>query len=274
MATAATIVGVALGQVGVHEGKSGGHWDNVQIYSPNVTGLEWSQGQPWCATFVSWCAEAAGVKSLYPVTASCSVGVRWFKDRGRWSDYPAVGAQVFYGVGGSAHTGIVIGFDRDSITTIEGNTNTSGSAEGDGVYQKTRQRRDPYVYGYGVPAYAGLLSADPRWGGSSSGNIQATAPATPVVYLSRLVQAAKTDPSAAQGHQTYAAGVKIVEKALKNEGLLGVTYSADGSFGSTTVTAYARWQYELGYRGNDANGIPGMASLSALGKMHGFKVVS
>lgn len=69
-----------------------------------------------------------------------------------------------FGPGGGSHTGIVIAYDAATITTIEGNTNVSGSAEGDGVYRKTRQRRDTYVHGYGYPDYpGGIRSADPNW---------------------------------------------------------------------------------------------------------------
>lgn len=99
-------------------------------------------------------------------------------------------------------------------------------------------------------------------------------PKKPEVDLSKLVAAAKADPRAAQGHQTYAAGVKLVERALVAEGVLGKTYSADGSFGSTTVAAYAAWQRRLGYSGTAADGIPGAASLKKLGAKHGFTVVA
>lgn len=99
-------------------------------------------------------------------------------------------------------------------------------------------------------------------------------PAPPTVDLSRLVQAARTDPAAKQGHQTYAAGVRLVEAALRAEGLLGSTYASDGSFGSVTVTAYAAWQRRLGYTGRDADGIPGRTSLERLGAKHNFKVVA
>jgi hypothetical protein len=64
-------------------------------------------------------------------------------------------------------------------------------------------------------------------------------PATPTVDLSNVVAAARTDPGAAQGHQTHPADVRIVEAALKAEGLLSAKYASDGSFGSTTVAAYA-----------------------------------
>jgi hypothetical protein len=48
----------------------------------------------------------------------------------------------------------------------------------------------------------------------------------------------------------------------------------DGSFGSLTVNAYARWQKRLGYSGTAADGIPGMTSLKKLGAKHGFDVVA
>ena len=102
----------------------------------------------------------------------------------------------------------------------------------------------------------------------------APTPSTPRVDLSRLIQAAKTDPGARQGHQTYMAGVNIVERALVAEGLLGKTYAGDGSFGTTTIAAYAAWQRRCGYVGKAADGFPGKASLERLGKRHGFNVVA
>lgn len=156
------LVRIAGSQVGYHEGRSGGHWDNHQKYSPAVPGLEWSQNQPWCCTFVSWLAMKAGLADLFPRTASCKVAMDWWKQRGQWSEYPAVGAQVIYG--GGVHTGIVTGFDDTYVYTIEGNTNTNGSAEGDGVYRKKRLRRDAYVTGYGYPATKHhLKTADPNY---------------------------------------------------------------------------------------------------------------
>ena len=92
---------------------------------------------------------------------------------------------------------------------------------------------------------------------------------------SRLIAAAKTDPGAKQGHITYMAGTNLVEAALVKLGYLGKAYAGDGSFGSTTVTAYGKWQHHLGYRGTDANGIPGQKSLVELGKKSGlFTVVA
>lgn len=51
--------------------------------------------------------------------------------------------------------------------------------------------------------------------------------------------------------------VGLVEKALEEEG----------------VPNYIEWQRSLGYRGGDADGVPGEVSLKTLGRKHGFRVV-
>lgn len=154
------VLAIAREEVDYHEGKTGGMWNNRTKYAGEVPGLAWADGQPWCATFVAWVAMKAGAAELFPRTASCDVGGQWFKDRGQWSEYPAVGAQVFYGTPADLnHTGIVVAFDADTITTIEGNTNVTGSREGDGVYRKVRRRRDAYVVGYGYPKYPGGIES-------------------------------------------------------------------------------------------------------------------
>ncbi|WP_329471674.1 N-acetylmuramoyl-L-alanine amidase [Streptomyces sp. NBC_01723] len=98
------------------------------------------------------------------------------------------------------------------------------------------------------------------------------APQKPVVDLSRLVAAARSNPKSSGQPVTYA-GVRTVEAALVDEGLLAKTYS-DGHYGTTTITAYAAWQRRLGYSGKDADGIPGRTSLDRLGDRHGFNVTS
>ncbi|HEX5568015.1 MAG TPA: N-acetylmuramoyl-L-alanine amidase [Streptomyces sp.] len=97
-------------------------------------------------------------------------------------------------------------------------------------------------------------------------------PKKPTVSLAKLVSAARSNP-ATKGQPVTYAGVKTVEAALVNAGLLAKKYS-DGHYGTTTVTAYAAWQRKLGYRGKDADGIPGRASLERLADKYGFRVVA
>jgi hypothetical protein len=159
------LVHVARSQLGYHEGRANGHWDNVEKYAPQVAGLSWAQGQPWCDVFVAWCFLRAGLEELLPlVSASVAASTASWRKIDRFSQYPAYGAQALFGLNGDEHTGIVVAYDADRVTTIEGNSNTDGSAEGWGVVKNTHQRRDPWVYGYGYPDFAeGIESADPGY---------------------------------------------------------------------------------------------------------------
>ena len=109
---------------------------------------------PWCACFVSWCADRAGLlpSGALPKFSSCSAGVRWFRDRGRWygaDTVPAPGMIVFfdwYGDGSPDHTGIVCTVTADGIRTIEGNS-------GDACRERNYAFRDPQILGYGAPLF-------------------------------------------------------------------------------------------------------------------------
>lgn len=96
----------------------------------------------------------------------------------------------------------------------------------------------------------------------------------PKVSVARVVAAARKDPSAAQGAASHATDVKPVEAALAKLGFMAGTYASDGSFGSVTVRAYAQFQRSLGYRGQDADGVPGKQSLSVLAARSGLFTVT
>ncbi|WP_441251207.1 hypothetical protein [Kitasatospora sp. McL0602] len=172
-------------QVDYHEGQDhDGTWNNVQKFSEQTPGLEWSDGEPWCATFQAWAAHQRGIDSLWPMTAGCRDAVDWWQRHGRWSHYPVLGGPFYLGPGGGTHTGTVYAYDGDTIYTVEGNTNNNGSANGDGVYLRQRPRRGPgSPYGYGVPAWPeGTISADPALGGTPAAEVGTpTTPAPPVI---------------------------------------------------------------------------------------------
>jgi len=99
--------------------------------------------------------------------------------------------------------------------------------------------------------------------------------ALPTVFMSHILSAIAKDGPAAQGHTTYKAEVLLVESGLQSEGLLAASL-VDGSAGTASFgpgSAYQKWQVRLGYTGADADGVPGVASLTTLGKKHGFNVV-
>lgn len=158
---------IATSQVGYREGKKGASYNNDQKYSDQLPGFAWSDFQPWCATFVQWCLWQVGVKvPAGAQSAGCAISAAAYKKAGRFTEYPGIGFQVFFGPKGGTHTGIVYKYDDTYIYTVEGNTNDSGSAEGNGVYKKKRLRKTNVVYGYGIPYYAAKAkSADPKWNG-------------------------------------------------------------------------------------------------------------
>ncbi|MGW4487226.1 peptidoglycan-binding protein [Amycolatopsis sp. NPDC004368] len=90
--------------------------------------------------------------------------------------------------------------------------------------------------------------------------------ALPAVNMEAVLKAAQIDPRRADSTQTPGAhdSVLLVEQALLDKGLLDAQY-VDGYFGTTTITAYSKYQKSLGYTGIDASGLPGRTSLETLG---------
>lgn len=111
---------------------------------------------------------------------------------------------------------------------------------------------------------------------AAAGFTAASAPAHAAtnVNMEAVVKAAQWDPAKSGQSVTPGAGpsVKAVEQALANKGFLAKKY-VDGHFGTTTVTAYAKYQKSLGYSGIAATGLPGKASLTKLGGSS-FKVTN
>lgn len=259
------VVATARGEVDYKEG------------SGNKNKFSAAMGRPpeaWCADFVSWVANQAGVASLYPNTASCGVGLRWFQSKGRAGAYPAIGAQVFYGDStcsyglGGCHTEIVYAFDATYIYTIGGNTNNTGASNGDGVYLRKVKRASSWTHAYGYPAFKeGVTIADPAKKGKAGFSYKATASA-PVVAVPKKPWI--WYENVYYGNRVPNNSIRIVQKALIKEVKTSIT--ASGLFGKKTKEAYAAWQREMGFSGSDADGKPGASSLKALAKKHGFDI--
>ncbi|WP_371665973.1 peptidoglycan-binding protein [Streptomyces sp. NBC_01241] len=275
----AQILTLADKEVGYQEGRSNGHWNNWQKYSPAVPGLEWSQNQAWCATWISWLALQADISDLYPRTASCLTGVSWFKNKGQFSEYPAVGAQVFFGKNGGTHTGIVYKYDATYVYTYEGNTNENGSPEGDGVYEKKHARRDSYVYGYGYPKFSeDLVTADPSKKDEAgfSYKTSATVPAAPVKSEPKPATPKPSSPRPKPVSYEPYPGESYFKKApnsplitrlgkrLVAEGCSAYVSGPGRQWTEADRKSYRKWQLKLGYRGTDADGWPGKASWDKL----------
>jgi hypothetical protein len=123
------------------------------------------KGNPWCAAFVCWVLGKAGVDNPgtgWSPALFGSARVVWkreepgskiqgpgsrSKESGLLAGPPRV-ADVF-GIyfpekGRIAHVGFIDEWDGTWLISVEGNTNESGSREGDGVYRKRRLVRTVY----------------------------------------------------------------------------------------------------------------------------------
>jgi len=130
--------------------------------------------QPWCGSFVMWCANQAKVK--IPNVVWTPGGVEAFKATGMWSNGPTANPQpgdiVFFDfVAGGApveHVGIVIKNNLDgTVTTVEGNTSPDSKPKGSQAnggevalkiraYKKdNRKKLKNYIVGFGRPKWEG-----------------------------------------------------------------------------------------------------------------------
>lgn len=113
------IVEIALAQVGNVGGEPYWSWWGL------------SERVEWCAMFVSWCADQAGLldAGAIPKFENCVWGANWFKDNAGWADgsaEPSPGDIIFFDWepdGYPDHVGIVEKCEGGLVYTIEGNVN-------------------------------------------------------------------------------------------------------------------------------------------------------
>jgi hypothetical protein len=243
------IIEIAKKEVGTIEGPK----DNETKYG-KWTGMNF---QPWCQSFVSWCAFTSGLDpKKYPKSASTVAASDWFKKNNRWADArndePTPGDWIYFdfpedGVNRISHVGICIKNNGNgTIQVIEGNT--SGTAKGDQrnggmCVEKTRAyvkenklKLINGIVGWGRPVYAGeenlpLLSKV----GSSDVPVKTTTPVVtkttaPVAKpVTKEVAVFKPLKNGSKGDL-----VKQIQKSLK--------LKVDGQFGPGTEKAVKAFQ--------------------------------
>jgi hypothetical protein len=218
--------------------------------------------QPWCQSFVSWCAHTAGVVK-FPKSASTVAASDEFKKQGRWADArnddPTPGDWIYFdfpddGVNRISHVGLCIKNNGDgTIQVIEGNT--SGTAKGDQrnggmcvektrAYVKNKKGILNAVVGWGRPIYAGEENAPLL---SKAGVVTEAAAPT--------AKDKKAAPAAFKPLKNGSKGpaVKTVQT------LLGI--KADGSFGPGTAKAVQDFQKKSSL---PVTGVVDQATLKAL----------
>lgn len=139
---------IASGEVGVTEEGGDNFGPRVEEYLRSV-GL--GPGNAWCAAFVYWCIEKAskesGVKNPFCRTGYCPSITNWAKEYNILSQTPEPGDVFLLCDHISAyHTGFVESVNGGAFQTIEGNTNLDGSANGYGVFRRTRYNGNKYLF--------------------------------------------------------------------------------------------------------------------------------
>ena len=143
------IVNIALSQKGYkkNNGTVYGAWYD-SIKGTNFT------NSAWCAMFVSWCANQAGIdQNILTYRSYVPDMVKDFQSRGQWQNrnyIPSRGDIII--VNSSGHVGIVTGVSGNTVYTIEGNKTSLGSACGTEDYQIGSS----YITGYGCCGQAFL----------------------------------------------------------------------------------------------------------------------
>lgn len=109
--------------------------------------------EPWCAMFVSWCANKAGISSsVIPKFSSCNKGREWFVNKCLWRTKdaytPKSGDIIF--LNNCTHVGIVEKYIDGTVFTVEGNSSDE-SGENFGVRQKMYSLESNKITGFGIP---------------------------------------------------------------------------------------------------------------------------
>jgi len=139
------VLAIARSQIGVREAT--GHNDGMKVESYLAyTGNK--KGEPWCAAFVSWVFGQAGLKQ--PRTA-WSLALFPKAHLVKTANPATIFGIYFADKGRIAHVGLVERQKGNWIYTIEGNTNSTGSREGDGVYRKLRHVKTIKAYADWLP---------------------------------------------------------------------------------------------------------------------------
>lgn len=133
-------------QLGVREAT--GKNDGVQVET-YLKSVKLGKGYAWCAAFVKWCFDQCGIKTTINAMAlSTHRPGHLVYYKGKQLRPPIagdVGTLYYQHLGRIGHTFF---YDKEINSkiyrSVEGNTNSAGSREGDGVYIKYRSYKATY----------------------------------------------------------------------------------------------------------------------------------
>lgn len=228
-----SIVAKCRSQLGIVEKPKGSNnvKYNTAYYGRAVSGSSY----PWCCVFVWWIFKECGLSNLFydgKKTAYCPTLMDYYKRKNQFSQTPKVGSIAFFQFDKDSqpdHVGVVIKVNNDNtVTTIEGNTAVGNDSNGGQVMQRTRKKS--LIMGYAYPYKTNDKSGD-----------------TVTITLDVLENGSKGDT------------VKALQILLNGFGFSCGT--ADGKFGSKTLSAVKQFQKK---KGLTQDGIVGINTWKAL----------
>ena len=164
MVRALKIVSIAISHLGKSE-KPGNTGFSDTAFERDMKAVGWYVKAPWCAFFTRlvWQYAYADNKGMLQAVRICLTGgaldsLKRVEANGTFEtgNEPRPGAIVIWakGKGPSGHAGIVLGTFCNTMITVEGNTNESGSTDGDRVALKLRTiKREFSATGLNVERY-------------------------------------------------------------------------------------------------------------------------
>lgn len=250
------IVNQAKSWIGRKEA-DGTHRVIIDVYNsiyPLPRGYRLSYTDPWCAGFVSACAQVLALtKAVFP-ECGCGPMVSLYKNAGRWmerDDYvPKAGDVIIYdwddtgsgdNTGTPDHVGLVAGVENNVITVIEGNIS-------DAVGTRRIKVNARNIRGFGLPDYASMADGEDEPEPAPEPEPE-PAGATYPVELPMLQKGA---------HCGYVAAAQAL-LILRDCGV--GPDGADGDFGACTRGAVVTFQRR---KGLEADGIIGQATWAVL----------
>ena len=258
----AEIVNQAKSWVGRKE-SDGTHRVIIDVYnsiSPLPRGYRMTYSDPWCATFVSACAQVWGLTGIVFPECGCIPMINLYKQHGRWMEddayVPQPGDVIFYdwqdsgvgdNVGASDHVGLVASVDGNVINIIEGNC-------GNMVQDTARQVDSRYIRGYGLPDYASMADGIEEPHGVVIIPDDEPAEETPSQETCMVEL-----PELMVGDEGEA--VRAAQSLLELRGFRCGWMGCDGEFGDKTQSAVGKFQRA---RGLTQDGIIGRETWTAL----------
>lgn len=239
----------------------GTHRVIVDVYNsitPLPRGYRVSYSDPWCATFVSACAQVWGLTGIVYPECSCPKMIELYRKAGRWMEddsyLPQPADVIFYdwqdtgagdNTGTADHVGVVVEVDGETITVMEGNC-------GKAVATRQLQRNGRYIRGFGLPDYAAAASAINAHEDPEDDPPAAEVPEEPVSIPDTPATVTLPAPPKGWGYALLpivkqgdeSEAVRAMQLLLRGRGFRCGWTGADGEFGTRTARSLKDYQID------------------------------